>query len=193
MVPPIAFPAERLARLHHRAGEITALRRYAPRRRPVSAASANAAAGHRRAPDEHVAVRTAAARAPEESDQRVARLLRVCVRTRLIRSASAVDLASGNPRKTDARTLGAPHRAVTVPDSGRRALEDFAGRHNGNSGGGGEEQDTHGCAYGALPAWRPARSRDRHRPSRCRRDRFRAGYCRGPQMAVFGAAASRPF
>src|SRR5690606_10588950 len=136
------------ASLRHSAGDIAALGRYAPGGGAVATAGAGAAAGHGGAVDQHMTFAALAAWFADEPRQRISRLLGRGRRTWLVRAAGAVDLARGDTGKPNARSLGTPDRAVTIPDAGWCALENLTGRNYGN---GREEKKAHRPLYGSQP------------------------------------------
>lgn len=77
-----------------------------------------------------MAVRACANRPTNQSDQRITRSDRISFRARMAGLASAVDLASGDPRDPKAMPLCAPNWSVTVPNMRGRAGKGLTGRHN---------------------------------------------------------------
>src|SRR5690606_3993053 len=96
--------------LDHSTGDVASLRRHAPGGGAIAAAGANAAAGHGGAAHQHMTLAALAAWLADEPCQRVTRPFGRSCRTRLVRAAGAVHLASGDPREPDARSFGAPYR-----------------------------------------------------------------------------------
>ena len=72
----------------------------------------------------------------EQSDELVARLDRAGLGARMASATGAVHFPRGNPRQPDARTLGAPHWTIAIPDMRRGASE-------GDTGG-----EDRGCEHG---------------------------------------------
>jgi hypothetical protein len=106
-------------------------------------------------------VRALTLRLADELHKRIARLLGLGIGARLVRTASAIDLARGDAGEADARTLGTPDRAVAVPHACGSARESLAGRDYRNCGQ--EEQAHTGCmaqkdfqihgAKNCFPTW----------------------------------------
>lgn len=108
---------------------------------------------HRRPAHEDMTFTARAYGFPDESYQSIAGLYRIRIGAGLSSPARAVDLARRDPGDTDARSLGAPDRAVAVPDAGRRAGKGLAGRNDGDHKG----KHGHAGAMGVVARACPAR------------------------------------
>jgi hypothetical protein len=86
-------------------------------------------------------LRTSADWLADERYKRIAGILRMHVRARLVRTAGAVDLARRDARKAHTRPFGAPYRTVTIPYARGRAVEALAGWHDC---GGKKQNRSHG-------------------------------------------------
>lgn len=101
-------------------------RRAAQRGRAGSFAGAHRTASERRPAHRDMAGREPPSCAAEQLDEMIAGNAAAGCGARMSRPAAAVDLASRDAGQADARTLGAPDRAIAVPDRHRGAGEDCA-------------------------------------------------------------------
>lgn len=97
-------------------------------------------------------VRALASRCSHELRQGIARLFCARIGAGLVGATGPVDLARGDPRKTNARPFGAPDWTVTVPHVCGRACEGLPGR---NYRGGSKQEKAHAEVYGAGAASKP--------------------------------------
>lgn len=87
-----------------------------------------------------------ALRHPDEPHKIVARRDRVCIGTRMARSAAAIHLARRHAGQTNMWPLGASDRSVAVPDGRRGTGECLAGRNDEGE----QKHDEHGVALGRV-------------------------------------------
>lgn len=123
LAAPVAVPSQSPAALDHRAGKVARPRRDAPRRRPAAPGAAFGSAGQSRPSDKDVALRMDPCGLTNQPDKCVARLNPGGGWTRVIRAAAAIHFPGCYPGQADARSLGAPDRAVAIPHPGRRTGE----------------------------------------------------------------------
>lgn len=110
-------PGQHGAGPHHRAGNVTALRRRAPRSCSASPSVPFRPAHHRGPIHEHMALARYAPSGADHLDERVSRLDRCCLRARLVGTAGAIGLASGD--SSDAQGGPSAHQTGPSPSQTR--------------------------------------------------------------------------
>jgi hypothetical protein len=130
----IPRPAQRIAGLDHRAGQIPGARSRAEGRGALALGIAARDAREARPVDGDVASRADAPWTAEQPHEIVTRLKPRRLRARMTRPARPVNLSRGYAFQPHARAFGAPYRPVTIPHRYSRAGEARSRRDNGNPG-----------------------------------------------------------
>ena len=119
----VTRPPQRGARGDHGARDVATVRKRAPGRSAVTLARPRRHAMHRASGDLHMPIAPSARCAAHQCDKPITRRDAGRRGARLSRPARTVDLAGRDTGKPDLGPLGAPDRAVAVPDRDRRARE----------------------------------------------------------------------
>ena len=123
MSPPVSRPARRHAIGDHAATQIPDDGRDAPRGSPRAAGRALRGARQRRPIDQQMTARSFPDDIAQQIRQMIAGSYRISSRARMTGPTFAAELYRRNASQTNARPFLAPDRAVTVPETLRRADE----------------------------------------------------------------------
>ena len=126
MTPPIPIPSQSPATPDHSARQVTRPGGHAPSCRPRTASAALRPAGHGRASDQNMSLPGNTGWSAEQLHQGIARLFSRSTRAGMVWPAGAVHFTRCDTRQANARSFGAPDRAVAIPNTGWCTREGFA-------------------------------------------------------------------